>query len=607
MGNRRFAQVSTSDDEDDVAPQNQQLEEENGSSKKRKQMKLREGEEEESEGEEKHKSKKRKGKKGKNVRDESASESEDNEEEPQLEDAKPIGEVVRLSGKGRGRRQHYEAFEYDGNRYDLEDAVLLIPEDNKQKPYVAIIKDISKTRDGSMMVLGQWFYRPEEAEKKAGGNWQSRDTRELFYSFHRDEVPAESVMHRCVVHFVPLNKQLPSRKQHPGFIVQKVYDTQGKKLWKLTDRDYEEDKQHEIDLLVQKTIGRLGDLPDIEAADTTFNQDEQFKTKRSLIKKNISPLDVSRVEEATTKLGQNQKAETPGSRTNSSEYHSILVKFTALTGDTHRDRWLEKLLENIRHACNSADIMNGDEKRKSGSDDIAHASDCKSPEVGNGSHNLKSGKSFHWPDDAVRAVTSLEKASHESLSADSTKYNQKLRQLWFNIQRNSFLARRLLNQELEPLTIVNMSPDELKEGLTAEERAKKEPDDWERMQMTDARCSRCSEFKVGVRDIIQAGHGARYQLECIACGHSWYAARDAVSMLTIDAPSSNKNVGTAPLATAKFEDVEKKLVSPRESDKAAAKDTLKKTTEAFMPVLDAQRSFSKSRKEENSESTKKAE
>lgn len=98
-----------------------------------------------------------------------------------------------------------------------------------------------------------------------------------------------------------------------------------------------------------------------------------------------------------------------------------------------------------------------------------------------------------------------------------------------------------------------------------------------------------------------------FQLECIACGHSWYAARDAVSMLTIDAPSSNKNVGTAPLATAKFEDVEKKLVSPRESDKAAAKDTLKKTTEAFMPVLDAQRSFSKSRKEENSESTKKAE
>jgi hypothetical protein len=31
-------------------------------------------------------------------------------------------------------------------------------------------------------------------------------------------------------------------------------------------------------------------------------------------------------------------------------------------------------------------------------------------------------------------------------------------------------------------------------------------------QMTDARCSRCSEFKVRLRDVIQAGHGARYQV-----------------------------------------------------------------------------------------------
>ncbi|XP_070680631.1 protein REPRESSOR OF VERNALIZATION 1-like [Malus domestica] len=117
---------------------------------------------------------------------------------------------------------------------------------------------------------------------------------------------------------------------------------------------------------------------------------------------------------------------------------------------------------------------------------------------------------------------------------------------------------------------------------------------------------RCLEFKVGVRDIIQAGISARYQLDCISCGHSWYAARDAVSMLTIDAPSSNKNVGTAPLATAKFQGVEKKLASPRESDKAT-KDTVRKTTEAYLPVLEAQRSFSKSKKEENSESAKKPE
>ncbi|KAE9588801.1 putative BAH domain-containing protein [Lupinus albus] len=68
------------------------------------------------------------------------------------------------------------------------------------------------------MVTGQWFYRPEEVERKGGGSWQSHDTRELFYSFHRDEVPAEPVMHKCVVHFVPIHKQFPNCKQNRGFI-----------------------------------------------------------------------------------------------------------------------------------------------------------------------------------------------------------------------------------------------------------------------------------------------------------------------------------------------------------------------------------------------------
>lgn len=90
------------------------------------------------------------------------------------------------------------------------------------------------------------------------------------------------------------------------------------------------------------------------------------------------------------------------------------------------------------------------------------------------------------------------------------------------------------------------------------------------------------------------------QLECIACGHSWYASRDEASKLTIDAPSTSRSVGTAPWATAKFEDVEKKLVSPRESDKSA-NDVLKNASDASMPVLDSQKSFGKSKMEEKPE------
>ncbi|KAL9406459.1 hypothetical protein Peur_003431 [Populus x canadensis] len=614
MGNRRFAQVSTSDEEDEAPPKARSSSTTTRpgdiSERKRKKMKLQEEEEEEEEvvttrrGRGRPRKKLREEKSEDEVEEELEEDPEEEEEVPQ-EDAKPVGDTTRVSGKGRGRRSHYDAFEFDGNRYELEDPVLLVPEDKEQKPYVAIIKDISQTKDGSMMVTGQWFYRPEEAERKGGGSWQSRDTRELFYSFHRDEVPAESVMHKCVVHFVPVHKQLPNRKQYPGFIVRKVYDTVERKLWKLTDKDYEDNKQHEIDLLVQKTLSRMGDLPDIEVEDAPAaappELEDPTKAKRTLRRKTVSPLDVTREEEATTR-SDNFKAETPGSCTgNGSEYYAILVKFDALTGDTHRDKWLERLLQCIQYMCISSNSTLDDDKIKGGSDGIDHKKEQKSQGAANGSeeNSVKGGKSFPWPEAAVPAVSALEKASHDALSSDFQKYNQKLRQLVFNLKNNAFLACRLLNRELEPSKILNMSPNELKEGLTAEETAKKEPEESERMQMTDARCSRCSEFKVGLRDIIQAGHGARYQLECIACGNSWYASRDEVSMLSIDTPSSARSVGTAPWATAKFDEVEKKLVSPRESDKAA--EFLKKTSEPYMPVLENQRSFNKVKIEENPE------
>ena len=51
---------------------------------------------------------------------------------------------------------------------------------------------------------------------------------------------------------------------------------------------------------------------------------------------------------------------------------------------------------------------------------------------------LQNGKSFIWPDTAIAAVTALEKASHDTLSLDFQKYNQKLRQLLFNLKVRRF-------------------------------------------------------------------------------------------------------------------------------------------------------------------------
>ncbi|XP_078439795.1 bromo-adjacent homology (BAH) domain-containing protein [Wolffia australiana] len=579
MRKRRFAQVSTSDEEEE--------EEAKTGLDKEKPKKAR-GRGASGEVETKR------GRRGK-AEEEEGSEGEDGSVQ---EDAKPVGDVVKVSGKGRKRKRHYAAFEYDGLLFELEDPVLLSPEAKNQKPYVAIIKDITQDTKGSMMVLGQWFYRPEEAERKGGGTWQTRDTRELFYSFHLDEVPAESVMHRCVVHFVPLNKQLPRRSQHPGFIVQKVYDTVERKLWKLTDKDYEDGKQEEINVLVGKTLKRLGDLPDIEVEEGSAEQDDSGKNKRHLRKKPMSQIDVTGDDNASSKSEPTSRAETPGScSSEGSEFYLVLTNFKALTGDTYRDKWLEKIMQGVQFICNSKGNDLAADKEKSRD---ASAMGMNEGEATNGSPttNSKDGEGLIWPDVAVSAVTGLEKTVHEALGSDFQKYNQKMRQLDFNLKNNPLLACRLLKKELEPSVILNMTPKELKDGWTAEEKKTQEPEPSHYIQMTDAVCSRCSEKKVGVADIIHAGgSGNRYQLECIACGHTWYASGDAISSLTIDAPSAGGNVGTAPWATVKFDAVEKKLLSPRESEKPAV-DLLRKTTAAFIPVLDTQRSLGRAKNED---------
>ncbi|XP_038971303.1 uncharacterized protein LOC103698541 [Phoenix dactylifera] len=586
MGKRRFAQVSTSEDEDEPTG--------NDAGERRRGQKLRveEGEERQNAAETSRGATAAGGSSsgGGGGGDGGSGKGEEEEETP-LEDAKPKGPVLRVSGKGRRKKRHYRSFEYDGNTFELEDPVLLTPEDKRQKPYVAIIKDITQDVDGSMMVTGQWFYRPEEAEKRTGGSWEARDTRELFYSFHLDDVPAESVMHKCIVHFVPLNKKLPLRSEHPGFIVQKVYDTVERKLWKLTDKDYEDSKQHAIDLLVQKTVKRLGDLPDIEPEDAPADDADHSMSKRNLGKKRMHPIDVSRTDDAPPRSDYPTRSDTPGSCT---QYRAILAKFKALTGDSYRDKWLDKLLQGIKAACSKVDASAEDERTGNGvSNHNTTGSNTEDAAVGSNS----SGR-ICWPDDAVPAITALERATHETLASDFQKYNQKMRQLDFNLKNNVMLARRLLNNELDPVVILNMSPKELKDGLLAEEKTATEPEESKQLQMTDARCSRCMEKKVGIADIIQAGgQGDRYQLECTACGYMWYATRDAIASLTIDTAGVVGNVGTAPWATAKFEAVEKQLVSPRESEKPAP-DLFKKTTAAYIPAFETQKSFNRSKTEE---------
>lgn len=533
-------------------------------------------------------------------------------------EAKPLGEVIKRLGRGKLEKRYYQAFELDGNRYELEDPVLVTPEERNQKPYVAIIKEIKQSKDGGIAVTGQWFYRPEEAEKKGGGSWVANDSRELFYSFHRDEVAAESVMHKCVVHFIPANKQAPLRSKHPGFIVRMVYDTVEKKLWRLTDKDYEDSKQAEIDLLVQKTRDALGDLLDIEPEEAAAEQEETEKIKKQLRRRNVPPLNITREENLPGELSAREgfgRPDTPGTCLNAdaqggllSEGYAALHECNALTGNKARDKWLDKIVQAVKYVCNvtrhteNAGKLNEDKViDESSSHTTEHEAHQNSEEAtkahlgaseSKNQENLKVDGELLWPKAAVTAVASLERNAYETLGSDMHKYNIKMRQLEFNLKNSTVLAQRLLKKELKPSKVFNMSPAELKDGLTAEEKSAQEPEEPETMQMADVRCTICGEKKVGVKDIIHVGYGDRYQLECLKCGNSWYSSRDSISSLTIQ--TANPTVGTAPWATSKFEEFERELLSPREPERLGAQEAAVQGTGLERPVLEQPEEASRS-------------
>lgn len=131
---RRFAQVSS--DEDDDVPitrskgrNSASPEETLGKRRKRKTVKLYEDVEEK----ESERKRKRKGKKEDDEDEdmeeetppEAKEEEEEEEEEEKPDDASPVGDSVKVTGKGKGKRTHFLQFEYDGNKYEVVSFVYL--------------------------------------------------------------------------------------------------------------------------------------------------------------------------------------------------------------------------------------------------------------------------------------------------------------------------------------------------------------------------------------------------------------------------------------------------------------------------------------------------
>ncbi|CAM6013898.1 unnamed protein product [Sphagnum balticum] len=119
-------------------------------------------------------------------------------------------------------------------------------------PFIGILRKVSveEEKEDQVKLSVNWLYRPADV-KLAKGVVLEAAPNEIFYSFHKDDISAASLLHPCKVAFLQKGVELPSGVS--SFVCRRVYDTASKCLWWLTDRDYTDEHQEEVDLLLDRT------------------------------------------------------------------------------------------------------------------------------------------------------------------------------------------------------------------------------------------------------------------------------------------------------------------------------------------------------------------
>lgn len=114
-----------------------------------------------------------------------------------------------------------------------ECALFKPPEDSP--PFIGIVCSLTADKENKLTLGVNWLYRPTEV-KLGKGILLEAAPNEVFYSFHRNAIPAASLLHPCKVAFLPKGVELP-----PGiaaFVCRRVYDIETSRLWWLTDKNY---------------------------------------------------------------------------------------------------------------------------------------------------------------------------------------------------------------------------------------------------------------------------------------------------------------------------------------------------------------------------------
>ncbi|KAK6913153.1 Transcription factor IIS, N-terminal, partial [Dillenia turbinata] len=137
----------------------------------------------------------------------------------------------------------------DGRKISVGDCALFKPLQDLP-PFIGIIRKLTQGKEERLKISVNWLYRPADVKLGKGCTLEAAPN-EVFYSFHKDEIPAASLLHPCKVAFLRKGVELPSGIS--SFVCRRVYDIENKCLWWLTDKDYINEWQEEVDQLLDKT------------------------------------------------------------------------------------------------------------------------------------------------------------------------------------------------------------------------------------------------------------------------------------------------------------------------------------------------------------------
>ncbi|GLJ32713.1 hypothetical protein SUGI_0658130 [Cryptomeria japonica] len=141
----------------------------------------------------------------------------------------------------------------DGRKINNGDCALF--QAGETPPFIAKINYQIVVKDGDVRLGVNWLYRPGDVKLPKTGEDEEEKVplppNEVFYSFYKEEISGSSLLHPCKVAFLGKSVELPSGVS--SFVCRRVYDITSKCLWWLTDKDFINEHQEEVDELLNKT------------------------------------------------------------------------------------------------------------------------------------------------------------------------------------------------------------------------------------------------------------------------------------------------------------------------------------------------------------------